>query len=79
MVQIYVLISNFPNILEKKRVLRVAVLQLELRGWGMVMVVPIFIYINIEVNNGVRWVGTNCSAVARSGRIFFSKKMPRDS
>lgn len=44
MVQIYVLISNFPNILEKKRVLRVAVLQLELRGWGMVMVVPIFIY-----------------------------------
>jgi hypothetical protein len=57
MVQIYVLISNFPNILEKKRVLRVAVLQLELRGWGMVMVVPIFIYINIEVNNGVRWDG----------------------
>lgn len=57
MVQIYVLISNFPNILEKKRVLRVAVLQLELRGWGMVRVVPIFIYINIEVNNGVRWVG----------------------
>lgn len=57
MVQIYVLISNFPNILEKKRVLRVAVLQLDLRGWGMVMVVPIFIYINIEVNNGVRWDG----------------------
>lgn len=57
MVQIYVLISNFPNILEKKRVLRVAVLQLKLRGWGMVMVVPIFIYINIEVNNGVRWDG----------------------
>lgn len=57
MVQIYVLISNFPNILEKKRVLRVAVLQLELRGWGMVMVVPIFIYINIEVYNGVRWDG----------------------
>ena len=57
MVQIYVLISNFPNILEKKRVLRVAVLQLELRGWGMVMVLPIFIYINIEVNNGVRWDG----------------------
>ena len=57
MVQIYVLISNFPNILEKKRVLRVAVLQLELRGWGMVMVAPIFIYINIEVNNGVRWDG----------------------
>lgn len=57
MVQIYVLISNFPNILEKKRVLRVAVLQLELRGWGMVMVVPIFIYINIEVNNDVRWDG----------------------
>ena len=57
MVQIYVLISNFPNILEKKRVLRVAVLQLDLRGWGMVMVVPIFIYINIEVNSGVRWVG----------------------
>lgn len=26
-------------------------------GWGMVMVVPIFIYINIEVNNGVRWDG----------------------
>ncbi len=44
MVQIYVLISNFPNILEKKRVLRVAVLQLDVRGWGMVMVVPIFIY-----------------------------------
>ena len=57
MVQIYVLISNFPNILEKKRVLRVAVLQLDLRWWGMVMVVPIFIYINIEVNNGVRWDG----------------------
>ena len=57
MVQIYVLISNFPNILEKKRVLRVAVLQLEMVGWGMVMVVPIFIYINIEVNNGVRWDG----------------------
>ena len=57
MVQIYVLISNFPNILEKKRVLRVAVLQLDLRGWGMVTVVPIFIYINIEVNNGVRWDG----------------------
>lgn len=57
MVQIYVLISNFPNILEKKRVLRVAVLQLDVRGWGMVMVVPIFIYINIEVNNGVRWDG----------------------
>ena len=57
MVQIYVLISNFPNILEKKRVLRVAVLQLDFRGWGMVMVVPIFIYINIEVNNGVRWDG----------------------
>ena len=57
MVQIYVLISNFPNILEKKRVLRVAVLQLDVRGWGMVAVVPIFIYINIEVNNGVRWDG----------------------
>lgn len=57
MVQIYVLISNFPNILEKKRVLRVAVLQLDVRGWGMVMVVPIFIYINIEANNGVRWDG----------------------
>jgi hypothetical protein len=37
--------------------LRVAVLQLKLRGWGMVTVVPIFIYINIEVNNGVRWDG----------------------
>ena len=37
--------------------MRVAVLQLDLQGRGMVAVVPIFIYINIEVNNGVRWDG----------------------
>lgn len=62
--------------------LRVAVLQLDVRGWGMVMVVPIFIYINIEVNNGVRWDGNNCSAVARSGQrmvvaraVIFRKKV----
>ena len=39
------------------KLLRVAVLQLDVRGWGVVTVVPIFIYINIEVNSGVRWVG----------------------